>query len=88
MITFVDKTKVRRRERGWGKCYLKAGFEPARCLLHEGAEKKRCAACRSETEAGLLALQLLPDAMPEALAPHGVPYVDPWENVELFAEVP
>lgn len=69
MITFVDRSKVRQRRAGWGKCYLRAGFDLARCPLHDGAEKATCAACRSETEAGLLALQLLPDAMPEALAP-------------------
>lgn len=69
MITFVDRGKVRARERGWGKCYLRAGFQLAVCPEHGGEERETCAACRHETEGGLLALQMLPDAMPEPHAP-------------------
>lgn len=69
MVSFVDRSKVRTRRAGWGKCYLRAGFDLARCPEHGGEERKTCAACRSETEAGLLALQLLPGDMPEPLAP-------------------
>jgi hypothetical protein len=28
MVTFIDRDKVRPRRAGYGKCYLKAGFEP------------------------------------------------------------
>lgn len=28
MVTFIDTEKVRPRRAGYGKCYLKAGFEP------------------------------------------------------------
>jgi len=28
MVTFIDQDKVRPRRSGYGKCYLKAGFEP------------------------------------------------------------
>jgi hypothetical protein len=68
MITFIDRTKVRSRRAGWGKCYLRAGFTLAVCPVH-GGEDEDCAACRSETEAGLLALQLLPAAMPQPMTP-------------------
>jgi hypothetical protein len=69
MITFVDCGKVRHK-RDPGRCYLRAGFTYAACPEHAGnTEKKACAACRSETEGGLLALQLLSDAMPEPHAP-------------------
>lgn len=63
MITFVDTRHVRRK-RDWGRCYRKAGFEQARCPIH--AEKAEdCAACTGKTRAGLIALQLLPCAMPD-----------------------
>ncbi len=28
LVTFIDRDKVRPRRAGFGKCYLKAGFEP------------------------------------------------------------
>lgn len=28
MVTFIDVDKIRARREGWGKCYIKAGFEP------------------------------------------------------------
>lgn len=49
MVTFVDRTKVRRK-RDPGRCYLRAGFERV-----------------GETKGGLVALQLLPSAMPDPL---------------------
>jgi hypothetical protein len=54
MVTFVDRSKVRRK-RDFGRCFRKAGF-------------REC----GETRGGLLALQLLPDQMPDAQAPIGM----------------
>jgi hypothetical protein len=54
MVTFVDSDKVRSRRAGYGKCYIKAGFEPD-----------------GETEGGLLAFRMRPDAMPEPEEPIG-----------------
>lgn len=68
MITFVDRSKIRHK-RDPGRCYLRAGFVPAVCPIHTEPEPKKCAACRSETKAGLLAFQLFPDAMPAPVAP-------------------
>jgi hypothetical protein len=54
MVTFVDRSKVRRK-RDFGRCFRKAGF-------------REC----GETKGGLLALQLLPNEMPEAAMPFGM----------------
>ena len=54
MVTFIDASKVRHK-RDPGRCYLRAGFQPA------GA-----------TKGGLVAVQMLPDAMPEPMRPDGV----------------
>lgn len=51
MVTFIDPAKVRRK-RDWGRCYRRAGFIPAK---------------PAETKGGLVALQLWPAAMPEAI---------------------
>jgi hypothetical protein len=53
MITFVDPDKVRHK-RDPGRCFLKAGFVRA---------------TPRETAGGLLAFQMLPDAMPRAEPP-------------------
>ena len=54
MITFIDAEKVRRK-RDPGRCFRKAGFEPA------GYTKER----------GLLILRCPPERFPEAVAPPG-----------------
>jgi hypothetical protein len=65
LVTFVDPEKTRRK-RDPGRCYRRAGFEVARCPIHYGpGGDETCMACKGMTEAGLVALQLLPDAMPE-----------------------
>jgi hypothetical protein len=69
MVTFVDPSKVRHK-RDFGRCFLRAGFVPARCPKHASAASD-CPACGSRTEAGLHALQLLPEAMPSAATPLG-----------------
>lgn len=72
MITFVDETKTRKR-RGRlsppGKCYFDAGFRRAICPNHM-IEVDDCAACNSRTKGGLVALQMLPVDMPEAMEPY------------------
>jgi hypothetical protein len=50
MITFVDPTKTKHK-RDPGRCFRKAGFVPA---------------TPRTTQGGLIALQLLPSAMPPA----------------------
>lgn len=67
MITFVDPKKVRKK-RDFGRCYLRAGFRPARCVQHP-VKVETCPACNSKTRAGLIALQLLPEDMPDPIAP-------------------
>lgn len=67
MVTFVDPTKVRKK-RDWGRCYRKAGFRVAACPTHP-ERQAGCAACSGRTEAGLVALQLLPAAMPDPHPP-------------------
>lgn len=62
MITFVDRDKTRRK-RDPGRCYRKAGFRNA---------------VPAETKGGLIALQLLPEQMPSAMAPYG-------QTLELIA---
>lgn len=62
MITFIDPKEVKRK-RDPGRCFRKAGFVPA---------------TPRTTEAGLIALQLLPSAMPEAAPARG-------ESLNLFA---
>lgn len=69
LITFVDHSKIKGK-RDPGYCYLKAGFEPARCPQHATKESS-CAACHGRTRAGLVALQLLPHAMPVPTLSHG-----------------
>ena len=56
LVTFIDPKKVRKK-RDFGRCYLRAGFRPASCPLHE-AVVDGCAACRSRTKAGLVAVQI------------------------------
>ena len=63
MITFVDTTKTRRK-RDPGRCYRKAGFVEA---------------TPTHTAGGLVALQLMPEAMPAAEMPIGGQH-------DLFAE--
>lgn len=55
MITFVDTAKTRHK-RDPGRCYRRVGFKPA---------------TPRATAGGLVALQLLPAAMPDADAPIG-----------------
>lgn len=71
MITFINeaKTAKRRSKRSQpGECYIKAGFRQAVCPNHMIAVEE-CAACNGRSKGGLVALQLLPDAMPEAMKP-------------------
>ena len=56
MVTFIDADKVRKK-RDPGRCFRRAGFIPA---------------IPSHTKGGLVALQLLPEAMPDACPPMGV----------------
>lgn len=49
-----------------------------RCYRRAGFEEV------GATQGGLIALQMLPEAMPEACPPLSLPYVDPWSNVDLF----
>jgi len=57
MVTFIDERKVREKP-DFGRCYLLAGFEYARCPLHETVVDD-CAACHSRTKKdNLLALQM------------------------------
>lgn len=53
MVTFAGPRKVRRK-RDPGRCFRRAGFQPA-----------------GTTKGGLIALQLLPTAMPEPAPPAG-----------------
>jgi hypothetical protein len=72
LVTFIDPEKVRppkygtksQRARNFGTGYRRAGFRKAICPDHM-IEVEACAACAGRTKAGLIALQLLPDAMPE-----------------------
>lgn len=68
MVTFIDTLKTRRK-RDPGRCYLRAGFRPAYCPLHACLDLilSDCPACQSRTAGGLVALQLLPDDMPEPI---------------------
>lgn len=82
IISFVDAAKTRRK-RDPGRCYLRAGWEPAVCVDHRqcvirlpGRRPFRtghgdCAACRSMTKGGLHAFQLQPSRMPPPAAPIG-----------------
>jgi hypothetical protein len=81
MVTFID-TKKTRRKRDPGRCYRKAGFKPAICPKHEGqygpflqGPGRICCACRSETEGGLVALQLRRQDFPAAVHPIGAQLV-------------
>lgn len=67
MITFVDMQKVKRK-RDFGRCYRKAGFELAKCPIHQ-THDPHCASCAHQTKGGLLALQLPVHRMPEAKEP-------------------
>lgn len=53
MVTFVDADKTRRK-RDPGRCYLRAGFQPAYCPTHAFLDLilADCAACQSATEGG------------------------------------
>lgn len=67
LVTFVDTEKTRHK-RDPGRCYRKAGFEVARCPIHYGPggdPDEKCMACKGLTEAGLVALQMYPHALPE-----------------------
>jgi hypothetical protein len=55
MVTFIDKSEVKHK-RDPGRCFRKAGFVPA---------------TPRTTEAGLIALQLVPSAMPAPMAAIG-----------------
>lgn len=70
MVTFVDASKVKRK-RDPGRCFIRAGFLPANeCDEHAlDPAAPSCAKCRGETEGGLLAFRLHPEAMPAAEAP-------------------
>lgn len=68
MVTFIDTAKTRRK-RDPGRCYLRAGFHPAYCPLHAHLDLilVDCPSCQSRTAGGLVALQLLPEDMPDPL---------------------
>ncbi len=69
MITFIDPGKVRRK-RDWGRCYRKAGFTQPVCPTCFGEGCKRCFKTgKGYSWSGLLALQLIPEQIPEPLAP-------------------
>ena len=65
MVSFVDRDEVKRK-RDPGRCYRRAGFFlDKQCARHGwSAEPDTCAACRGETEGGLLAFRMPPEAMP------------------------
>ena len=66
----MDAGKTRRK-RDPGRCYLRAGFQPAYCPKHAFLDLilVDCAACQSMTEGGLVAVQLLPVDMPTPAKP-------------------
>jgi hypothetical protein len=53
-VSFIDTSKVRKRERGWGKCYVKAGWR----------------ACSGKTKAGLVVVHLATAALPSIESPY------------------
>lgn len=71
-VTFIDPKKVRppkygtknQRARNFGTAYRRAGFRKAICPRHM-IEVEGCMACAGMTEAGLIALHLLPADFPE-----------------------
>lgn len=65
MVTFIDPTKVRKK-RDFGRCYFKAGFRRAICPNHM-IKVDDCASCNGKTKGGLIALQMLPLDMPDAI---------------------
>jgi hypothetical protein len=74
MITFVDAGKVKRK-RDPGRCYKKAGFQRAKCPKHGDTfgphyslKGKPCSACAGLSGGGLIALQMVPEAMPEPIS--------------------
>lgn len=67
MVTFVDKDEIRSTNPGC--CYKFAGFRKAICPNHM-IKVDDCAACKGRTRGGLIALQMLPCAMPEATEPY------------------
>lgn len=69
MVSFINTEKTRRK-RDPGRCYLRAGFRPAYCLKHAYLDLilSDCPSCQSRTAGGLVALQLLPEDMPEPIA--------------------
>lgn len=67
MVTFVDGAQIRSTNPGY--CYKQAGFRKAICPNHMIAVSD-CAACNGRTKGGLIALQMLPSAMPKAMEPY------------------
>lgn len=69
-VTFIDTGKTRRK-RDPGRCYLRAGFQPAYCPIHAYLDLilPNCAACQSRTKAGLVAVQMMPSDVPEPILP-------------------
>lgn len=82
IVSFVDANKTRRK-RDPGRCYLRAGWEPAVCVEHRQCVirmpgrrpfrtgRSGCAACQSMTKGGLHAFQLQPSRFPRPVAPIG-----------------
>lgn len=82
MVTFVDTNKTRQK-RDPGRCYLRAGFQPAYCPRHAFLDLilAGCAACQGRTKKGLVALQILPADMPETIR------LTTWGQVSLWEAV-
>lgn len=94
MVTFIDAGKVRHK-RNPGRCYTSAGFHRPLCTACKGECRKHgktlkerakfCPTCRGTgkafTAGGLVAVQMVPEDMPEACAPFRV-------QCSLFEETP
>jgi hypothetical protein len=69
MVSFINTQKTRRK-RDPGRCYLRAGFRPAYCPRHAWLDLilPDCPSCQSRTAGGLVAVQMLPDDMPDPIS--------------------
>lgn len=70
LVTFIDTEKTKRK-RDPGRCYIRAGFSPAYCPMHAYLDLilPECAACQSRTKAGLVAVQMMPQEIPDGILP-------------------